>query len=112
MVPDWANSSVTKNQGIDPGPVVKDHQTISFLTRIDHHAGVDGDGKDVSCEETSVLNVLNNDLWQRVSDLNILKIMMRRQVFSMFLRMTCGKANDKGDDGHDGHIGHCWNRFL
>ena len=53
---------MTKNQGIEPGPVVNDHQTISFLTLIDHHAGVDGDGKDVSCEETSVLNVLKNDL--------------------------------------------------
>ena len=43
---------MTKNQRIEPGPVADNYQMI------DHHAGVDGDGKDVSCEETSVLNVL------------------------------------------------------
>ena len=58
---------MTKNQGMEPGPVADNYQMI------DHHAGVDGDGKDVSCEETSVLNVLKNEPWQRVSDLNILK---------------------------------------
>ena len=102
IVPDWANSSVTKNQGIEPGPVENQHQTMLFWAML-------------LMWIVMVMVVPSMcQVWSMVQDKTMMMVMMIQMIMMMrmLLKMTCCEANNEGDDRYDGYIGHCWNCFL